>query len=527
MRVLMRRLETEKVEVTRPVWEINTSGYGHAVYALTLGGHVYSLIAFATPLDADKRSDRVIAEAWDASFVLFDGMPTREDLDRLALNVPRQEAGRFSSRELVLSRANKSLRLFAHIVDALASGRQPDAKLLGETGYLMRTTAVYGNGKMGFADRAILVNRPHLSGPFQPEMLTVWLIREFTLDLVQHIAFSRNPVAAVRLCRAARRNLGIGNSTGLGMAPFLVNHAGLLNAWILARETGLARVLGDDNPAYSKRKRVVRLLARARAHCRQWNVADSRQMNRILQLRIELDALAKIATVEWLAAPSPWKRLVALADTYSIECQELVIALILEVNGDLVDDLAATMADDAKRHLDPTMTLANLRAVLDRNYRWALDMDFTQPNASAMFWYVSADKLEPRLGRRAEEDGADCEQPLDIARQAQNLARDIDAAPDGQGLPVFLLAHPEHRYIVRRVQLSQLCPYSEIRDNLIAEGIIPLDMLRFKLAAFGAAKFDPKSNLWTRITLYQGAPLGDEIGTGHADDWWLPVLEEI
>ena len=34
--------------------------------------------------------------------------------------------------------------------------------------------------------------------------------------------------------------LGVGNSTGLGMAPFLINHPQLLNNWINAKETALA-----------------------------------------------------------------------------------------------------------------------------------------------------------------------------------------------------------------------------------------------------------------------------------------------
>ena len=38
------------------------------------------------------------------------------------------------------------------------------------------------------------------------------------------------------------RNLGIGNSTGLGLAPFIVNHPTLLNNWILARETALKKI---------------------------------------------------------------------------------------------------------------------------------------------------------------------------------------------------------------------------------------------------------------------------------------------
>ena len=42
-----------------------------------------------------------------------------------------------------------------------------------------------------------------------------------------------------------RRRLGVGNSTGLGMAPFLVTHALLVDRWITGRETALARRTAD------------------------------------------------------------------------------------------------------------------------------------------------------------------------------------------------------------------------------------------------------------------------------------------
>jgi hypothetical protein len=71
----------------------------------------------------------VIATAWDATFALFDWVPDIAGLDRLAANVPLQEAGRIGRRELSLSRANRSVRLFDHAVACLAVGRQPDPAL--------------------------------------------------------------------------------------------------------------------------------------------------------------------------------------------------------------------------------------------------------------------------------------------------------------------------------------------------------------------------------------------------------------
>ena len=70
----------------------------------------------------------------------------------------------------------------------LVQGRQPERSRLEQTGYLMRTTAVYGTGKFGAADRSTLVGRPEMQAPFQAEMLSVWLTRAFTIDLVDHLA---------------------------------------------------------------------------------------------------------------------------------------------------------------------------------------------------------------------------------------------------------------------------------------------------------------------------------------------------
>ena len=61
----------------------------------------------------------------------------------------------------------------------------------------------------------------------------------FTIDQVNFISKIKNPRKAVELDKNIARSLGIGNSTGLGMAPFIVNHPILLNNWILARETAL------------------------------------------------------------------------------------------------------------------------------------------------------------------------------------------------------------------------------------------------------------------------------------------------
>ncbi|MCF6444958.1 hypothetical protein [Nereida sp. MMG025] len=514
LRSLMRRLSAENAQITRPVWQMCADGFGHAVYSLTLGGHSYSLVAVSTDLPEDMRTDRVIATAWDTAYVLFDGIPDADDIARIFANAPLQEAGRFTERDLVLSRANKSVRLWAHVVDALRAGHQPDADLIRDTGYLMRTTAVYGNGKFGIADRALIDDRPALQGPFAAEMLTVWLIRHFTHDLVEH-------VGGAPLDRALKRHLGIGNSTGLGMAPFLVSHPVLLNNWMMVRETALARVRAIDALRHDQIERLYTLAMRAAQHLAEWSVPDAIAMDRIETLRTEWPQVCDLMTPEAMTATQPLDALMTAAERFSPDTQELLAAMLLEPFGDLIDGLTDCMADPFGPPRLRPCSITDMQQMIAADWDWAVKIDYDAPADCAQFWYVSEEKLEPRLGNRHTEDGADLESPLDIARRVKALALAF-AQTQHTRLSAFLAAHPEHRFAAIRVQTCAAHPYSEIRDNLIGQDCLPIDMLRCKLAFFGAAKFDPKSDRWTRITLCQGAPLADELD--HADDWWLPTF---
>ena len=223
----------------RDLFDLDENGFGVAVYSFKKKNRVYSLICFANKLDDVERSDRVIATKWDAAFTLHDGIPSKQDIKRLKSQVPKQEVGRLSYKELTLSRANKSVRVFNHVVDRLSKGQQPDLELLNKVGYLYRTTAVYGTGKFGLADRFRIKNREEINGPFRLEMMLVYLVRQFTFDQVNHIAKFKSPKTAVKLDKRICKNLGIGNSTGIDKTTFIVNHPTLLNNWLRSREAAL------------------------------------------------------------------------------------------------------------------------------------------------------------------------------------------------------------------------------------------------------------------------------------------------
>lgn len=513
LRVLTRRLSREGSRLTRPVWQIDTQGYGHAVYTIKLGGHDYSLVAVSTHLPDDMRTDRVIATAWDTAYVLYDGVPDASEIDRIRATAPKQEAARFTERDLVLSRANKSVRLFAHVVERLRDGTQPDPDLINSVGYLMRTTAVYGNGKFGIADRALIAGRPGIEGPFAAEMLTVWMIRNFTHDLVEHMG-------GAKLDAPLKRHLGIGNSTGLGMAPFLVSHPVLLHNWTVARETALARVRALPKITKAQHAKLLQLAHRASTHLTEWQVPDDEHQARIDLMRAEWPAVREVLAD--LSDRLPMDGFIRATAPFSTDTQELCVALALEPFGALVDDLADGMADLCGPPLAAFDCPNKVRAAIETHLGWALPLDFADADQCRRFWYVSAEKQEPRIGDRFAEPGADRESPLDIARRVQSLYRALEGVTD---LRAFRAAWPEHELALMRVACIARHPYAEIRDNLTAETCLPIDMLRFKLSYFGATKFDPKSDRWTRIALAQGAPLPEDLNTDRADDWWLAGLE--
>jgi hypothetical protein len=98
------------------------------------------------------------------------------------------------------------------------------------------------------------------------------------------------------------------------------------------------------------------------------------------------------------------------------------------------------------------------------------------------------------------------EQPLGIARLISDLSRDLETWNNSDPIAAVLMRLPEHRLAVKRVQQAPSNPYGEIQDNLVGKDTLPIDMMRCKLAFFGASRFDPRSDKWVRISLFQDMP---------------------
>ena len=507
----------------RDFFDLNDRGYGVAIYSFSKDKKTYSLVCFANELKDEERSDRVIATKWDAAFALYDGIPSKIDIDRLSQNVPKQEVGRLSYKELTLSRANRSVRAFNYVVECLSKGIQPNTNELSKVGYLYRTTAVYGSGKFGLADRFRIKNRDEINGPFRLEMMLVYLVRQFTFDQVNHIAKHKNPKDAVELDLDICRNLGIGNSTGLGMAPFIVNHPSLLNNWILAKETALKKIREIEKVSEEEFKIFYNCLTKSLKNVTSWNTDSEYQKKKIENLINDLQNL-----INYLKDNIHKSNFYIFDKLYnwaeenlSEEGVEFLVSIMMEPYNKITDPLISQMSsdEDSSFNIPVDRTINDLREIIEKNYSDILKIDFSKNENNKKFWFISKNKEEPRIGDRFEDNGSELEQPTAIARDIKKLYETIFTLKNSLKIGNFLVQNNDLRHIVRRVFITEKYPYSEIQDNTIGSKLVPIDMLRLKLSFFGAVKFDPRSDKWLRICMFQGAPLPNELNSFN--QYWI------
>ncbi len=515
--------EFKEWEYKRDLFNLNENGFGEAVYSFKKNKRVYSLVCFANEIKDEERSDRVIATKWDAAFTLHDGVPTKKDIERLKNEVPKQEVGRLSYKELTLSRANKSVRIYNHVVENLSKGKQPDLNLLSKVGYLYRTTAVYGSGKFGLADRFRIKNRKEINGPFRLEMMLVYLVRQFTFDQVNHVAYNKNPKTAIQLDHNICKNLGIGNSTGLGMAPFIVNHPTLLNNWILSREIALKKIREIKNVKSQDSELFIDCVKKSLRNITSWNSDSKYQQKKIFSLLNDIKKFLNFIDKDFnFEIEYPFNKIYQwLEGNTCDECIEYIVSIMMEPYNDIINPLIKEMSSDEEKYFNiPThRKVEELRNIIEVKYINILDINFEEKENNKNFWFISKNKEEPRLADRFEEHGSELEQPLAIARDIKKLYEKLLVSKNSLTIAEFLASNSELRHVVRRAFIVEKFPYSEIQDNTIGKDLMPIDMLRLKLSFFGALKFDPRSDKWLRICMFQGAPLPNELKS--YDEQWV------
>jgi len=530
-RSMLRIMVKEKWQLERTRFDLDKNGYGTAIYEVKTPQNIYSVICFSQFLDDNERSDRVIAEKWDTSYTLHIGKVSKKNLIRLKKSIPLQESGRNTPNELVLSRANKSVRLFDKVVKFLSKGKQPDIKDINKVGYLLRTTAVYGSGKFGLSDFIRTKNATCFNQPYRAEMLAVYIIREFSIHLVEHVAFHKNPNEAVKLNNEIKQHLGIGNSTGLGMAPFIIKHPKLIHKWINQFEKTLEKIKKIKSIKKIQIYNFNYLIQKSKKYLIEVSTDDNFQKNKNHKTLKDLSKVINYCKKKKNknSIKFYWKHLIKFTENnLCYDAQEIVKVQIIELYPNIADPFAEDMAINDDFYIKTNESVSTLKKQIEKHYDWAINTNYKNKNNNFLFWYISKEKLEPRLGERYNEPGSELEQPLGIGKMVNELYNFIIKQNKkilSLNISEFLLLYPKFRGITRRVQTLSKYKYGEIKDNILSKKTFPINMLRFKLSFFGASRYDPKSDRWLRVSFYAGAPYFNNLNSKNVDEWGFATMD--
>jgi hypothetical protein len=521
-RALMARALRERWRISRRYFRIDERARGQAFYRIETPGWVFDFPVFSFEYSPKGRTGRIIGRSWDMMAALVEGPMSEADIATTAEELPKLYSGRATPGTLIWCRSNRSSRAFNHTLDRLAEGRQPDIATIGQVCYLMRNTGLDGNGTFGTRSFRTLEADHPLRTSLSAQMLCAYLMRVFAQDLIEHLAACRSP-KAVPLQREIARYLGVGNGSALGLVLFVNNHPRLIGRWLEAREQALlaAKRLPPD-ACRERRGRLLALLDRAIAFRREDRVVyDNRPSSS--QIAGDLQVVRNAAAGLDLATPYPFATLCdAVEPAVGPEALETLHALLIELVPEQADALSEDLVVDEEFVTRPEIPAGRLRELLQASYRWALDMDLGAPGARRFVWYKSVNAEEPRRGPRDEVAFAH-NLGLDLPRLAQALDAALSERDAREPVAHLLLARPDLRSFVARVQSLEDLAYHSPMMNMMGEDFIPIDIVgMMNIAIHGIDKTRDYLNRNLRGVLYHGAPLPDEIAAGGSDDWFWP-----
>jgi hypothetical protein len=531
-RAAMRELVRGRYRVEKLRFDLDRDGRGEVLYRLIGGGWTFHFFLVSQKLPEEQKTDRNFAQSWDAMGVLCQGEWTPEREARLRLEVPKQRAGFADYDTLVYARGNRSARLFDHVVESLASGRQPDLTLIAPIGYILRTTAFIGNGQLGTRAWAGLERGHPLRRPYHVQFCSAFVLREFVFDLVDHMARARNPDAA-RLAPAYRRYLGLGNAAATGLVPFVVNHPHLMHQWCLAYETALARARhrraapGDDVVSRFEGllDKAIRYFTESERPSDGVFATPQTVASELRRARQAFAALRLTGTLDGRDAPLPWVALHDWAERHlHREALETLDAIVLELYPDIVDAAVDDFDADERFEVQPGMPIAELRRIVHGDYAWALAAPY-RDHPPHHFWYrTTKAPRDVRRGLRGRAEALEAETAMDTVLQVQRLSACLEQAAANAAVADIVCARPDLRHIVARVQSLAGLPYAELREDWLSSRFSPFRSVRFVLAFFGLEKFEAAMPKSVRGTFMQGAPIAEDVAAGVDGDWPFPVM---
>ena len=139
---------------------------------------------------------------------------------------------------------------------------------------------------------------------------------------------------------------------------------------------------------------------------------------------------------------------------------------MMEPYDKIIEPLINNMSSDEEKYfsIPGHKEISYLKKILEKKYQTIIKINFKEKNSTANFWFISKNKEEPRVANRYEENGAELEQPLAIARDIKFLYERVLKANQSEIVADFLLNNDDLRHVVRRAFICLLYTSPSPRD---------------------------------------------------------------
>ncbi|MGE3148540.1 MAG: hypothetical protein AB7K04_05670, partial [Pseudorhodoplanes sp.] len=397
MRTLIQRATKERWRITCTLCEVDKTGAGFLFYKIEAEDTLMYFGTISMPSLGADRSGRVGDSDFDGYGILGDGPIDESRLkDQLRAVAANIWSSRVDSTGLGLTLANRSTRVFEHVVERLSQEKQPDLSiLLSGGGYIIRNIGWYGNGRHGSRSWRAMTHHP-LGYPYHVDLFALYLWRTVSLDLAHATARARN-VAAVELDQDLQKGIGLGNASGMGMVAALVRWPEWMGTYNIIREICLAHAVTQTRVDDRRIRYLVELLRRATEYYIDQSHAPAEEA---AEFAVIADALAKVtdeakrfAATGLIDGKTLSFPLRAIADfalhVGNRDAYEQTNSLLIEIFPEFADAVAALLpvGMDSDRKVRPAMTVGELQDLLRRRYAWALALDLTSEKSRHHFWY--------------------------------------------------------------------------------------------------------------------------------------------
>jgi hypothetical protein len=522
---LVARMVRERWTITREHFSCDALGDGYGIYRIDANGYPLTYVVRCYPWDGvekvGRRSDGAKRDMFGAIFL---GTPDQARIDEELAVFDIQDVDLMRTRSDVTgwTPASRSARAFDYVVESLTAGQQPEPTLIGG-GYILRNGGYLGNGRQGSLSVVGLPPDHPFRSPFFADLFGLCMIRQVSIDLVNGVSRAVNPGAA-QLDPEVARYIGVGNSSGQGMCVALQRWPEWVASWLVARELALAYALTQPidrtmrQHLHSALRRAATYYASADFQCEDYVTPPSVLAKNLMEIADSLDEWSPTSPKQWAEFANEVGR------RFDLETSEQVNSLLIGLYEEFADAVAAYIPTGMVRDRDvvPEMSVGELRALLRRDYAWALRVDLRHSSTRQHFWYHSVDNGEQRRGERIIDPYEEFESFTDHLGLIQRLSAWIATFPDDATVAEMLVAEPDLYYAVARVQYLRGLPYAEIRDNLLHRDFFPAYLIRFFLAMLGIDGSNPLSIRYVRGVFFQGLPLPEDLKEGVGEHWRFP-----